>query len=100
MAETGIGSDVKRREDFRFLKGVGRYTDDVTLPKQTEMYLLRSGVAHANIKNIDTSKAKGAPGVLAVYTHDDLAANGGGGVPCGWEITSRDGNKMAATQSG
>ena len=47
MAETGIGSDIKRREDFRFLKGVGRYIDDIDLPNQAYMYLLRSGSAHA-----------------------------------------------------
>ena len=94
MAETGIGSAVKRREDFRFLRGNGRYTDDISLPNQTHMHVLRSTLAHAKIKKIDTSAAKKAPGVVAVFTCEDLDAASVGGVPCGWQITSRDGNPM------
>ena len=44
-----IGEAVKRREDFRFLKGLGRYTDDISLPRQTYCYFIRSNVAHAEI---------------------------------------------------
>ena len=62
---TGIGASVKRREDFRFLKGLGRYTDDIELPRQTYLYILRSSVAHARINSIDTTAAKDAPGVVA-----------------------------------
>ncbi len=94
MAGTGIGSAIKRREDFRFLRGSGRYTDDINLPNQTHMYVLRSTLAHAKIKKIDTSAAKKAPGVVAVFTCEDLDAASVGGVPCGWQITSRDGNPM------
>jgi len=94
MAGTGIGSAIKRREDFRFLRGSGRYTDDINLPNQTHMYVLRSTLAHAKIKKIGTSAAKKAPGVVAVFTCEDLDAASVGGVPCGWQITSRDGNPM------
>jgi len=87
-----IGKSVKRKEDERFLTGTGQYTDDVTLPNQTHGYFLRSPHAHAKIRAIDTSKAKKAPGVIAVYTSADL--EGVNGLPCGWLITSVDGTPM------
>ncbi len=91
--ETGIiGQSVRRKEDARFLTGAGQYTDDVTLPNQTHAYFLRSPHAHAKIRSIDTSKARTAPGVVAVYTGADL--EGVNGLPCGWLITSVDGTAM------
>ena len=91
--ETGyIGQAVKRKEDARFLTGTGQYTDDVSLPRQTHAYFLRSPHAHAKIRGIDTTKAKQAPGVVAVYTGADL--EGVNGLPCGWLITSVDGTPM------
>jgi len=94
MSATGIGAAVKRREDFRFIKGIGKYTDDFNLPGQLYLYILRSPVAHARINGIDTSQAKAAPGVAAVFTHEDIDASGAGGLPCGWLVTSRDGSPM------
>jgi len=91
--ETGyIGQSVKRKEDARFLTGTGQYTDDVALPNQTQAFFLRSPHAHATIRGIDVSKAKAAPGVVAVYTAADL--EGVNGLPCGWLITSVDGTPM------
>src|SRR5438034_3606083 len=87
-----IGQSVRRKEDARFLLGSGQYTDDVTLPNQTYAHFLRSPHAHANLRGIDTSKAKKAPGVIAVYTSADL--EGVNGLPCGWLITSVDGTPM------
>ncbi len=92
MSSTGIGAPLKRREDFRFLKGLGRYTDDITLPNETYCFIVRSPVAHAKIKNIDVSHAKAAPGVVAVLTSKDFESVGG--VPCGWLVTGRDGKPM------
>jgi carbon-monoxide dehydrogenase large subunit len=89
-----IGAPVKRREDFRFIKGLGKYTDDINLPGQAYCYILRSNVAHARIRSIDVSQAKTAAGVIAVFTHADLDASGAGGLPCGWQVTSRDGSPM------
>ena len=67
--ETGyIGQSVRRKEDARFLTGAGQFTDDVTMARQTQAYFLRSPHAHARIRGIDTSKAKKAPGVVAIYT--------------------------------
>src|SRR5262249_11742367 len=89
-----IGTSVRRREDFRFLTGGGTYTDDINRPGQHYAYILRSPHAHAGIGVIDTAAAQRAPGVVAVYTGKDMAADGVGGLPCGWQIHSKDGSPM------
>jgi aerobic carbon-monoxide dehydrogenase large subunit len=94
MGEPLIGARIQRKEDYRFLTGAGQYTDDVTLPGQTHAAFVRSPHAHARIKSIDTTKAKAAKGVLAVYTGDDVAAAKLGGLPCGWLITDVNGQPM------
>jgi carbon-monoxide dehydrogenase large subunit len=91
MPGTGIGAPVRRKEDFRFLTGKGNYVDDINRPNQTHAYILRSPHAHATLGKIDTSKAKAAPGVIAVYTGEDMKV---GGLPTGWGITSKDGSAM------
>lgn len=93
-AGQGMGASVLRREDRRFLLGKGRYTDDIVLPGQTWGVFVRSPYAHAAIRSIDASQAAASPGVLAVLTGDDVAADGLGGVPCGWQITNKDGSVM------
>ncbi|HJT10996.1 MAG TPA: xanthine dehydrogenase family protein molybdopterin-binding subunit, partial [Dongiaceae bacterium] len=95
MTATGIGAAVKRVEDFRFLTGRGRYTDDIERPNQTYAWILRSPHAHARITSIDTKKVAAAPGVLAVFTGADMEAAGVGGLPCGWQVHSKDGSPMA-----
>jgi aerobic carbon-monoxide dehydrogenase large subunit len=92
MASTGIGAPERRKEDARFLTGRGTYTDDINRPGQVYAFILRSPHAHAEIKGIDTAKAKVAPGVLAVFTGADMQV---GGLPCGWLIHSKDGSPMA-----
>ena len=87
-----IGQSVRRKEDVRFLTGAGQFTDDVTFPHQTCGYFLRSPHAHAKIRKIDTAKAKAAPGVVAIFTGEDLT--GVNGLPCGWLITGTDGKPM------
>jgi aerobic carbon-monoxide dehydrogenase large subunit len=87
-----IGQSIRRKEDVRFLTGAGQYTDDVTFAHQTCGYFLRSPHAHAKIRKIDTAKAKAAPGVVAIFTGDDLT--GVNGLPCGWLITGSDGKPM------
>ena len=89
-----IGQSIKRKEDQRFLTGGGTYTDDVSVANQTHAYFLRSPHAHAKIRAIDISKAKTAPGVVGVFTGDDLAAAKVGGLPCGWLITDVNGQPM------
>src|SRR3977135_2555590 len=79
-----IGASIKRKEDYRFLTGAGNYTDDVALPRQTHAHFVRSPHAHAKIKSIKKDKALKAPGVVAIFTGDDLAGAKVSGLPCGW----------------
>jgi len=78
----GLGQAAPRVEDQRFLRGGGRYTDDINLEGQAWSYILRSPHAHARIRMIDVTAARAAPGVLAVYTSADIAAAGLGDMPC------------------
>ena len=91
MIENGIGASVRRKEDNRFLTGKGNYTDDVNVVGQTHAYFVRSPHAHAKINNIDTSEAISSEGVIAVFTGDDLAADGIGPLICGVNVTGDDG---------
>jgi carbon-monoxide dehydrogenase large subunit len=94
MSATGIGASVKRKEDIRFITGKGHYVDDINRPGQAHAYFLRSPHAHATIDRIDASEALKAPGVVAVFTGDDLAADKIGGLIVGWVIHSKDGSPM------
>ena len=94
MSETGIGAAVRRKEDLRFITGAGNYIDDINQPGQTYAVFLRSPHARARILGIDASGALATPGVVAVFTGADLAADGIGDLPCGWLVKSRDGTDM------
>src|SRR5438552_11651971 len=96
MSETGIGARVKRKEDHRFITGKGQYTDDINLKDQTYGYFVRSPHAHAAIKAINTAKAKKMPGVVGVFTCEDVKKDNIGGLICGWMIHSKDGSPMKA----
>ena len=76
----GAGQSVKRVEDVRLLTGKGNFTDDLHRDGMAYGVTLRSPYAHAEITRIDTTAARAIPGVLAVYTHADIAAYGP--VPC------------------
>lgn len=89
-----IGESVLRKEDLRFLTGAGQYTDDVKLADMTYAVFVRSPHAHARIRSIDKSAALAAPGVIAVFDGEDVAADKVGGLPCGWLITSTNGEPM------
>ncbi|GAA4228127.1 carbon-monoxide dehydrogenase large subunit [Sagittula marina] len=88
----GIGASPKRREDARFLTGAGQYTDDINIHNQAYVHFLRSDVAHGKITNIDTTEAAEMPGVVRIFTGADF--EGIGGLPCGWEITDKNGDPM------
>ena len=68
----GMGHSLKRKEEARFIRGLGKYTDDVQLPGMLYMDIARSPFAYAKIKSIDKSVAMEIPGVLAVITGEDL----------------------------
>jgi aerobic carbon-monoxide dehydrogenase large subunit len=67
-----VGQALKRREDPLLITGHGNYLDDIKLPGMLHIALVRSPYAHANIKSIDTSKALAHPGVVAVFTGEDM----------------------------
>src|SRR5215475_4203526 len=76
MGQFGIGQSVTRFEDPRLLRGEGRYFEDVNVLGQAYAFVVRSPHAHARIVSIDTDAARAAPGVLAVFTGADVAADG------------------------
>jgi aerobic carbon-monoxide dehydrogenase large subunit len=94
MGQFGMGQPVRRSEDRRFITGAGRYTDDIGLPRQATGFVLRSPHAHAAIRRIDAAAARSAPGVLAVYTADDLKRDGIGEIPCLVPLKNRDGSPI------
>ena len=76
MTNPGIGSSPLRREDHRLITGAGTFGDDFTLPRQTFAAIVRSPHAHAMLRRIESTKAHGVPGVLAVLTAADYLADG------------------------
>ena len=89
-----IGQSIKRVEDKRFITGKGRYVDDIVLPDMTWAVVVRSDVAHANLRGIDAGEASRAPGVVAVLTGADMEADGINGLPCGWQVDFKNGDTM------
>ncbi len=92
MRKFGIGQPAARFEDRRFLTGTGRYLDDDNLPGQAIGVFLRSPHAHARLGGIDLDTARAAPGVLGVYTGEDLRAAGVGDLPCLADAPGEDGS--------
>ncbi|MCZ8103047.1 MAG: xanthine dehydrogenase family protein molybdopterin-binding subunit [Burkholderiales bacterium] len=72
----GSGHSVRRIEDPTLVTGTGKYVDDVSIAGQLHAVLLRSPYPHARIASIDASAARAMPGVVAVYTGEDLKAGG------------------------
>jgi len=94
MGIEGIGARVTRKEDRRFVTGLGRYVDDMVLPGMKHAVFVRSPHAHAKIAGIRTDQARAMPGVIAVLTGPELKADGIGNLICGWMIHSKDGTPM------
>ncbi|HEX7420871.1 MAG TPA: xanthine dehydrogenase family protein molybdopterin-binding subunit, partial [Thermoanaerobaculia bacterium] len=90
MAPRIFGSAIKRREDPRLVTGQARYTDDFDLPGMVYMSVVRSPYAHARIKRIDTKKAAAMPGVLGVFTGQQMKDAGFGPIPCAWVVPGSD----------
>jgi carbon-monoxide dehydrogenase large subunit len=89
-----IGQPVPRSEDPVLLRGEGKYSDDWNLPGQAYCWIVRSPYAHGVIRGLDTEAARAVPGVLAVYTADDLAKGGIGPLPARQVMNNRDGTPM------
>ncbi len=82
-----IGQRLLRREDPALLTGEARYTNDLDVPGALHLAVVRSPYAHARITRIDTAAAAALPGVVAVYTGDDLADLWAAPMPCAWPVT-------------
>jgi carbon-monoxide dehydrogenase large subunit len=91
----GSGREVKRIEDVGLLSGKGLYADDAAIAGQVFLGFLRSPVAHARIVSIDTAAAAAMPGVLAVVTGAELAAEGVKPLPIAPIFTRPDGSPGA-----
>src|SRR5262245_46074552 len=92
-----MGQSVSRVEDPRLVQGLGRYSDDVNLPRQAYAVVVRSPHAHANIFGVDATAARSAPGVLAVLTGADLASDSLGNLPTDSTRKRPDGSPAPAT---
>ena len=89
-AERYVGGGVPRKEDPALVTGHANWVDNIKLPGMLHVAILRSPYAHARITRIDTSAAKEQPGVVAVFTGEDLAeewAPGEGLSFSAWEVT-------------
>ena len=85
MATKVFGSSVKRKEDPRLITGQGTYVEDVKLTGIMHMVLVRSPYAHAEVVAIKSEEALKTPGVIAVFTGEDLKEELGS-LPCGWVV--------------
>lgn len=99
MGHFGTGQAIRRTEDQRFITGNGRYTDDIVLPGAAILYFYRSPYPHGTISELDVEAAREVPGVVAVYTADDLERGGirdvtGAALPA----SARDGARPALQQ--
>jgi carbon-monoxide dehydrogenase large subunit len=68
-----VGSEVKRLEDPRLLRGEAQYVDDLTPPGLVHAFVVRSPYAHAHVRGLATARARALPGVPAILTAADLA---------------------------
>ncbi len=91
MREFDLGRAVPRVEDFQLLRGRGRYTDDIVLPRQAHLYVLRSPHAAARIRTIDLGAAAAAPGVITILTGRDADQDGLGTFSSAVQRKGRDG---------
>jgi carbon-monoxide dehydrogenase large subunit len=92
MTKFGIAQPVRRVEDPRLLRGNGVFTDDIAPSGVAHGIVLRSPHAAARLLRIEATAARALPGVLAVITHAELAADGIAGLPCLVTLNNRDGS--------
>ena len=73
MTAKVFGNRVNRLEDPALLRGLGKFVDDIRLPRMAHAAFVRSPFPHARLQSIDKSAAEAMAGVIAVYSFDDLA---------------------------
>src|SRR5690349_20565268 len=76
----GLGQPVARKEDSRLVTGNGRYVDDIRLEGQAHAHIVYSDRVHALVRSVKVDRARAMPGVLAVLTGQDVAADSLGGI--------------------
>ena len=81
-----VGKSMKRVEDPRFIQGKGKYIANMSLPNMAHLAIKRSPYGHARIVSINIAAAQALPGVIAVFTGQDLLNGGVGALPCGWNV--------------
>ncbi len=94
MKPEGIGAAVKRREDYRFLVGAGRFVADLSFDGQLYCAFVRSPHAHARILAIDIAEAAKVDGVAAIYTGADMEADGVGRMASLWQLPGVNGTRI------
>ena len=100
---TEIGKPRARKEDARLVTGQTNWTDNIVLPGMLHVCYVRSPMAHARIRSVDVSAARGAPGVIAAFSGADFAAEQGS-LPCAWPVTrgkpspSRAGSRCSSSR--
>jgi carbon-monoxide dehydrogenase large subunit len=82
-----VGTAVPRKEDRKLVTGDGQFIDNINLPGQLWLSIVRSPYAHARIGNVDLAAAKKAPGVVAAFSGSELAPEWAGSLPCAWPVT-------------
>lgn len=98
MQKFAVGQAVRRVEDERFLKGEGRYVDDIVLENMVHAAFVRSPFAHAKIGKMDISVAGDMPGVLKILTFKDVKKAGLGAFPTLTAVDGVDENGIAVPQ--
>jgi len=99
-ATQAIGRPLRRKEDLRLLTGSGQFSDDLSLPWQAHAAMVRSPHPHARIARIEAARALAMPGVLAVFTGADCAADGLGAIPHAPVPSTRHDMKLTAPTGG
>ena len=82
-----VGTAVPRKEDRKLVTGNGQFIDNINLPGQTWLAVVRSPYAHARITSVDVKQALELPGVVAAFSGAELAADWAGSLPCAWPVT-------------
>jgi len=90
----GVGQPIRRKEDQRFITGQGRYTADIRVDGEAHAVFVRSPHAHARVASVDATAALDVPGVVAVLTGADMAADHVDALPLDFTARNFDGKPM------
>ncbi len=86
-AGRAVGTSVPRKEDRKLLMGRGQFIDNINLPGQLWLAVVRSPYAHARITGVNVDAARAVQGVVAAFSGAELASEWAGSLPCAWPVT-------------